>query len=238
MALIGYWSLDGDALDRSGFGRDGTLQGSPTYVTGKKGQALTFTTNQRVDVVDDAFDFGVSQSFSVNFWFRTTDNNSVNKRAIAKDNPATLGVGQTGFAIWKVGNTNKLSFNVSDSIVAPQVSSDNPINDGLFHMATCVRDTSIGKLLMYIDKVLQTSQPTDTTTLSLANSVLLTFGNDATTPTTNNAWVGDLDEVRIFNEAVNQSKVNQLYDSTVNLLERAVARTSILRKTAKVRMLG
>ena len=40
--LVGWWKLDGDVLDSSGNGRDGTLMGDAHFILGVYGQALAF----------------------------------------------------------------------------------------------------------------------------------------------------------------------------------------------------
>ena len=40
--LIAYWSFDGDAKDNSGNGNNGEIKGSPTFVAGKFGKAISF----------------------------------------------------------------------------------------------------------------------------------------------------------------------------------------------------
>lgn len=40
--LIAYWNFDGNAKDSSGNGNNGDVKGSPTYVPGKFGQAISF----------------------------------------------------------------------------------------------------------------------------------------------------------------------------------------------------
>jgi hypothetical protein len=49
--LVGYWTLDGDANDKTGSGHNGTPSGSPTFDPGKIEDGVTLNgTNQRVEV--------------------------------------------------------------------------------------------------------------------------------------------------------------------------------------------
>ena len=73
--LRGYWNFDGTAKDRSGMGNHGTLVNSPTYVTGKSGQALSFNraSAQQVNVgtkINGSVDSG--RGIAVSAWVYPT----------------------------------------------------------------------------------------------------------------------------------------------------------------------
>ncbi len=69
--LAGFWRFNGDGKDASGSGRDLTITGNPSFVSGKFGQAMSFdgTGNQFASRPGDdtAFDLG-SGDFTVQIW--------------------------------------------------------------------------------------------------------------------------------------------------------------------------
>jgi hypothetical protein len=80
--LIGYWPFDGNGTDQSGNSRNLTLVGSPPFVTGLFGQAVSLdgTGNMYAQrpVDDSVFDFA-ARDFTVSVWvkFNTTANEQV-----------------------------------------------------------------------------------------------------------------------------------------------------------------
>src|SRR5205809_699826 len=62
--LIGWWSGDGNALDSSGHGHDGTLQGGMGFTTGVFGQAFASDSNKRV-FIPDSPEFQLTNSMTV-----------------------------------------------------------------------------------------------------------------------------------------------------------------------------
>ena len=64
--LIAYYSFDNsDAADDSGNGHNGTLNGSPDFITGVRGNAIEL---DGIDDYVDLTDFDVPDSFAVSFW--------------------------------------------------------------------------------------------------------------------------------------------------------------------------
>ena len=52
--LVGRWHFDGDVLDSSGNGNHGTVIGAPSFVPGLFGQALSFSGQDCVKVMDSS----------------------------------------------------------------------------------------------------------------------------------------------------------------------------------------
>ena len=71
--LVGWWKFDGDALDSSGLGNDGTLAGDPEFVVGWLGQAIYLDGDDYV-TMDGVADDVTSNNFTMNAWVKTTDN--------------------------------------------------------------------------------------------------------------------------------------------------------------------
>ncbi len=70
---IGWWKFDGDTLDYSGFGNDGTAFGNPTFVDGKFGSgALDFDGNDYVRM-DGLADDITDNDCTFSAWVKTTD---------------------------------------------------------------------------------------------------------------------------------------------------------------------
>jgi len=70
---IGWWRFDGDTLDYSGLGNDGTAVGNPTFVPGKVGSGA-IDLNGRSDyvVMDAVADDIKSNNITLSAWLKTT----------------------------------------------------------------------------------------------------------------------------------------------------------------------
>ena len=70
--LVGLWHLDGDALDSSGNGNNGTVNGA-TYVTSPMGQALSFAGDDYVQLPASNAILNTN-TFTIEAWFKTSVN--------------------------------------------------------------------------------------------------------------------------------------------------------------------
>jgi hypothetical protein len=91
--LVGYYPFNSNANDLSGKGYNGTQVGSPTYGTGKVGNAINFGNDavlRYVDIADNndfSFTNGTDVPFTISMWvnltsFSTLGNFFINKRGI------------------------------------------------------------------------------------------------------------------------------------------------------------
>ena len=126
--LIGYWPFDGNGTDQSGNSRNLTLVGSPPFVTGLFGQAVSLdgTGNMYAQrpVDDSVFDFA-GRDFTVSVWvkFNTTTNEQVLIEKFA-------GQSGPGWTLTKL-NTEQLQFSTPPLIV--MTSNAITISTGVWH---------------------------------------------------------------------------------------------------------
>jgi hypothetical protein len=106
--LVAYYPLDGDVLDASGNGLDGTIMGDPNFVEGVVGMALQF------DGVDDYVDCGNSPLFdltgsevTLSLWVNTQDVGN------GQDNP-WFGKGDTSYMLKSFRSGNQIEFFIYD----------------------------------------------------------------------------------------------------------------------------
>jgi len=64
--LVGWWRLDGDAIDSSGNGHDGTIQGDPQSADGKIGGALDFDGDDNISITGLQLP---TEAFTIALWF-------------------------------------------------------------------------------------------------------------------------------------------------------------------------
>ncbi len=200
-------------------GNNGTLIGAtlPQWVKpGKIGAAaLSFsgdgTYNQTasesaVKVANDLSPILGSTS-SLDVWVKTTQvGNNTHWMA-----PAVTGVEQAGAGNdinWGTINASgDIGIYVGDS---GGVYSTTPLNDGKWHNIGITRNATTGLVQLYVDGVLNGSGTFDTgnkTSQFYLIGALSDVQNNGTTPTGDNYFNGELDEVRIYNQVLGANDI-------------------------------
>ncbi len=149
--LVAYYKFEGNALDSSGFGLNGTLLGAAGYAVGRVGaQALsTDGTNGYVQIPVPA-----TGDFTIAFWEKTTNVAPTGQWYQGKgfvdgdtSGPnADFGTALVGgnFA-FGVGNPNTT------------INSTNAVNDGSWHHLAATRNSASGTMILYVDGIPQSS---------------------------------------------------------------------------------
>lgn len=189
-----------------------TAQGDFPCVPGSErygpGTALTFDVSGGLQISDvrtlNHFDFGPTQSFTLEAVFRLPLGSAQTGALIAKDYAPV----QPSW--WLRVENGKLRFLVSDDAAESSVTASQLVNDGLWHHVGAVRnaDGPTKRLELYLDGQWVTNH-TDSTTGSLANSQPLNVGRFGASATRN--FSGDIDLVRITPHALTSSEFVQRY---------------------------
>jgi len=209
--LAGYWNFDegsgATSTDGSDYGNDGTLTSGPAWTAGApavgggwQGTALEF------DGVDDYVDAGNDASLysddgTWELWLKTSD---TEWGGFISTDPVGNTKGDSTLILNNVDK--KLRFWIYNGASEPSISSNNAINDGLWHHVAITFGS--GGIKMYVDGVLQTDTDADTTgTTGAAQNIVI----GAYRPTAN-FLSGLIDEVRIYNRALSAEEVRYHYN--------------------------
>lgn len=159
--LVGYYPLNSNANDLSGKGHNGTLVNSPTFVSGKVGNAINFGNDDNIRYVDiaDNNDFSFTNGttdvpFTISMWvnfssFNRNGNWFINKRG------ATSGTDEWQFIfVWGGVFFNKFQFN-NNAIYQQIATTTTPFSlNTWYHI--CYTDngnSSVGSGKLYINGV-------------------------------------------------------------------------------------
>ncbi len=217
--LVGYWPLDGNAKDVSGNGHNGTIIGAvPT--TGVAGGAYYFNGSSKIDVGN--LDFS-NQKYTISGWMRTDytpvpganeyrtwidklDNNTGGPFMLGLGDAVTGGGGGNGpqYHVWQGG-----------SGLATILKESLNLRDGKWHMFTVTYEKKFQKL--YIDGALIDPDPDSSVGYDgdlPVNSVGVTIGGNVFASPYHNPWIGDIDEVAIYNRPLTSEEVLKLYKGT------------------------
>jgi len=194
--LVGLWSFNGQdisgatAYDRSGQGNDGTITGATT-INGKVGQALNF--NGSTGFVNIPYDSSLSpgSDMTMSFWIywsgKSGDNNILTQESAYE---VRVNGGQISYA------TNPWAWRGSNS----------PVSQDTWHHVVVTNDAD-GQQEIYIDGA-ETFSTASGGSIS-SQAVDVTIGRR--TCCGGSYFDGNIDEVRIYNRALNPAEVNRLY---------------------------
>jgi uncharacterized repeat protein (TIGR01451 family) len=214
--MIAYWRLDEDGVTTySDFydGHHGECAGScPSPSAGRINGGQAFDgSNTGINVpAHTAFDWGASDSFSIEFWMQTdspdacSDNNEV---IVGREDDSTLLHWWVG--CWRGGDaTVYLRDRIGSTVM---VTGTTDLTDGAWHHVVAVREASTGPsaVLIYVD-----GREEGAATQALD-------GFDSSIAVLNIGWLdrshgyhfeGTLDEVAVYDRALSASEIRQHYD--------------------------
>jgi hypothetical protein len=204
--MTGYWPLNegsgSSTLDASGNGNIGQVNGA-TWTTGRLGKGLSFngssnTVNINKPVVE------TSASFSVAAWVQLS-NLSGWHTAVSQDGSNVSGF----FLQFTSGGQFAFSLVNSDSTSAATVratSTFNPVVTTWYHLVG-VYDNGSKQISLYANGALQSTQTVPAAWNATGQTVIgrAKWGGSV------DFWPGAIDEVRLYNYALNAAAVTALY---------------------------
>ncbi|MEM4400525.1 MAG: phospholipase D-like domain-containing protein [Candidatus Nitrosocaldus sp.] len=170
-------------------------------------------------------------NFTVSAWFRTTMNNNsqvaiiVNKGGFGTDGS---NVADMNYGIWITGSNQGVRGKVEAGFEDANgrdyfVTSPNTYNDGQWHYAVVTYDGST--LRLYVDGQQVSSLNTNGAAPDYNWNTPLTIGKNSNG--SNRYFIGDIDEVRIYNRALTAQEVDDAYSKRVFTTNGLIAYISI-----------
>ncbi len=207
---VGYWLFDEGsgttASDASGFGNDGTLNGTPVWTTGISGSALDFSGGADRVFVPDSSSLDISDQITIAAWIkpRKTGTQYVVKKArinVTDGYELSLSAGGRVFVRFNQdgsGNTYRL-----DSL------SYYPTDGNTWMHVAATYDGQ--DIKVYVNGVLET-------TLSVQGLVIANNSNDLSIGAQDdglNPFDGVVDQVHIYNSALSASEIQNLAEPSM-----------------------
>jgi hypothetical protein len=200
--LVGYWQLDGNSLDNSGNGNNGTNNGA-TPAPGKFGQAMYFNGTSNYVSVPNSSSLSVTTAITIAAWIKpynfTTESCVLAKWYQNGSNWSYVlygkGTANAGFRL----------YNGSSNFVQLTGWTDNPIIEK-WNFIVATWDNSSGIARVFVNnKLVGTQTGAFSTILTTANPVWI--GNDGY----NSYFAGSIDEVAVFSRALSLAEISQYY---------------------------
>jgi len=213
LGLVGYWSMEEGngslTKDLSGNGNNGTLISSPTWVSGKLGNALSFSGANYVEAsTSNTLSIGSNQ-ITVSVWVKPTAGDY--RTILSKGYSSSDG----GYAIRMTRDSEPTKaffqvYNAAGTIGSAGTYSN--IKNGVWSHLIGTYDGS--QVCFYVNGVLDGSCGALTGNIK-TNSLPVRLGKLATSGGTTEFYVGLVDEARIYNRAISTSEIKQLYSAGV-----------------------
>ena len=207
--LVGYYPFNGNANDASGNGHNGILYGA-TLAPDRFGNANSaYNFDGLDDYIETNINSGFTNQITISAWIKTNYLFTGYDPGIVAQRNSTFNVTRIG-----VTNQNKADFLVDiNGNGSANVVSPDAINDNNWHLLVGTYDGSILKI--YMDNVLKSSLAV-TSSIEMSSSFRIGNDNEPTPPT--RFFKGFIDDVRIYNLALNTSDISLLYYEGISLI--------------------
>jgi hypothetical protein len=204
--LVGWWPFNGNANDESGNGKNGTVNGA-TLTTDRFGvanKAYTFNgTTNNIYIANSILSFSPS-SCSFSFWFNTSDNDA----CFMSDRSPGI-----NYAKYQIMISNNLVSSNSYSSQCNTTPANSIYTANTWSHATIVKDQNSLTERLYINGVLVSS----TNGLCYWETNNGTYFGVRGGSSIDAYYSGILDDIGIWNRALTQQEITNLYNGVYNL---------------------
>jgi len=213
-----WYPFEGNTLDASGNGNDGTMSGNVQFAAGKLGaEAAQFdgTTHTYITVP-----LSISNSFTIGFWIKTsaTGGNGQWFNGIGLVDGEVPGVADD-FGVSLTGNSAAFGVGNPDTTIA----TPDAINDGNWHHVAATRDSVSGQMSLYLDGSLEATGPGPPRTRTAPPGLRI---GSIQAGVTGGFLPGTIDDVQLFDRVFSSSEVPTLMNHSPALM--LVSDTTIL----------
>jgi hypothetical protein len=210
--LVGWWPFNGNANDESGNGNNGTVNGA-TLTSDRFGNAnAAYSFDGISNTISTQLISPILSDWTISFYFRSSniDYNFQGQNVIGLGSDV-FGYGAAGFQFsGQVLPGQCPNFNYLNQMYlfdASQVCGGNFVNGGLYNNGTWYHVVMTKASLNYELKI--NNITVDTSILEDINIDQLVFGNRV--PNIFQFFNGNIDDIGIWNRALTQNEITQLY---------------------------
>jgi len=208
--VLGIWLLDegnGDiAEDSSGNGHDGTLMGSPEWVTGQSGNALEFTGSSTYVDCGNAEALNV-EVFSVSFWYNLPSAQGWNHMISRGSHVASGTPGSVNWGVMMYDAAERILFETFNDTGWTGITADTTAGEWHHVVATYDGDT----MQLYHDGVLASTASGAGILLDESRSFLIGARSDD--GSAGGFYSGSIDEVGYFNAILAPEDIEEIMSS-------------------------
>ena len=207
--LIAFYPFNGNANDESGNGNDGIVQGAILTKDrfGNLNQAYTFDGNEDYIDINNSEIFSEISSMTISAWFYSYTNQNDDNAIISKTGK-TYAHGSYDWIFLEDGS----EFYIGTTKGLKLVEIEEPTINMWHHAVGVVVSSEIStSISIYIDGNLLTSQDVDGSFAHTDDSIRIADYHNIS-----HVWNGMLDNIRIYNRALSEDEIHQLYNEEAN----------------------
>ena len=212
--LVGWWPFNGNANDESGNGNNGTVNGA-TLTTDRNGLAnksYSFSGANNYILINNGLISNVFGSFSISLWFKT---NTTNVGTLLSDRGSSNWAYKYSMQINNSSNGKCNIYNHNGaSLTNAVVTSQSDLNSNSWVNCVAILNASNSVLSIYVNGALS-NQITNVNSSAWNTSSTATYIGKWISPFGDyHYYNGNLDDIGIWNRALTQQEVNELYTSS------------------------
>jgi hypothetical protein len=219
--LVGFWPMDQNPpIDVSGNGNNLTTIGSPTVVTGYKGNAIDYaaSSNQYSYCTDASCGADLDYQgygLTISAWVYMDSAIGTSARSIVNKSYWNSTTDNGGYSLAISPNTGYTQFFLTNSSGTANyigIYSNTALSTGAWHYIAGVYDPVGGQAYLYIDGSLAASSAYSGGVKNVTQN--FEIGNDPATNST--PWDGKIDHVKIWQRTLSYSEIQLEYSSNEN----------------------
>jgi hypothetical protein len=222
--LVAYYTINGNAKDEKGNGNVGTVNGATLTEPriGKKESAYSFDgVNDYIEKKNPSHVLNIgSQNWTISVWIKTTNKSQTIVSRYECGWDCSPDVGAEALYSLAISDANA-SFSVRGdnmyNVKHPIVSDINNINDGTWHYITGILDHNESLLKIIVDgqekNTVSTGKLDSITDGGSPLEIGRIFRQQWGSPS--DYFKGAIDDIRIYNRALSESEIQQLYATTL-----------------------
>jgi len=212
--LIGWWGFAGNALDASGNENDGTVNGAMLTADrfSNADNAYSFNgTSDYIEVADTPDLRLAGTDFTFSFWVNINSYTNPATALLIKRSSGNL----NGWMLSANGNYSyRMELKTSQG-ADPSIFSDSTLSLGVWHHVAIVYKQA-DTIDYFIDGILSTSLSSGGIYFSDNCTAPMRFGQDSNTPSGNYFINGAMDDIGIWNRALTDQEVSNLFLATIS----------------------
>ena len=214
---VGWWKFDEDsgniAHDLTCSKYHGTLNGNPAWATGHLNGALDFDGTGDFVTYWHPDEFDITGSITVSAWVKVTAWDKSWQTIVSMYSSWSMRRDTTA-AYWELPRHDAFGFFTQGTGQPRETFATTPLDDGQWHHVAGTYDRATGKQYVYTDGMLEaSSQGTVGAPMNVDPACIFTVG--AQNETGNVSFNGLIDDVRIYDRALNESEIEQLMLTTI-----------------------
>ena len=206
--ILAYWSMDGDYDDQTGNGYDASSAGTVTTTFNSGGfsnQAVSFSGSSYLDCANGE-ELSLADGGTISVWINANTNSQVSSWA------SIMAKGRYSWRLCRngYGSGDSIAFHFNSPSNEYQANGSLKAIDSTWHHVAVTYDGNAIKL--YIDAQLDVSVSTsESVNDNTTDPVYIGNRSDA-----DRFWIGLMDEIRIYDFAMDQSTVELLYNQNLS----------------------